>query len=97
MVFKNVIVNGGTLQGQEIREYMEYVEKKQPNRKLKSLEITLDGDYVDLSYEFEPVDFERIRRITGYLVGTMERFNDAKRAEVDDRLKHSVGCSMCEI
>ncbi|MDY3679768.1 anaerobic ribonucleoside-triphosphate reductase [Bilophila wadsworthia] len=34
--------------------------------------------------------FERIRRITGYLVGTLERFNDAKRAEVRDRVKHAV-------
>ena len=35
--------------------------------------------------------FERIRRITGYLVGTVERFNDAKRAEERDRVKHNVG------
>ncbi len=34
--------------------------------------------------------FERIRRITGYLVGTLDSFNDAKRAEVDDRVKHGV-------
>ena len=34
------------------------------------------------------VPFERIRRITGYLVGTLDRFNDAKRAEVRDRVKH---------
>lgn len=34
------------------------------------------------------VKFERIRRITGYLVGTLDRFNDAKRAEVQDRVKH---------
>lgn len=34
------------------------------------------------------VKFERIRRITGYLVGTLERFNDAKRAEERDRVKH---------
>ncbi|MBQ7521540.1 MAG: anaerobic ribonucleoside-triphosphate reductase, partial [Clostridia bacterium] len=32
--------------------------------------------------------FERIRRITGYLVGTVDRFNDAKREEVEDRVKH---------
>lgn len=36
----------------------------------------------------EGVKFERIRRITGYLVGTIDRFNDAKRAEVMDRVKH---------
>lgn len=34
------------------------------------------------------VKFERIRRITGYLVGSVDRFNDAKRAEVRDRVKH---------
>ena len=36
----------------------------------------------------EGVKFERIRRITGYLVGTVDRFNNAKRAEVKDRVKH---------
>ncbi len=38
--------------------------------------------------EEEDRKFERIRRITGYLVGTLERFNDAKQAEVRDRVKH---------
>lgn len=37
------------------------------------------------------VPFHRIRRITGYLVGTLDRFNDAKRAEVQDRVKHTAG------
>ena len=36
-------------------------------------------------------NFERIRRITGYLVGTVDRFNSAKKAEVRDRVKHSLG------
>ncbi len=34
-------------------------------------------------------NFERIRRITGYLVGTTDRWNDAKKAELDDRVKHT--------
>ena len=34
------------------------------------------------------VSFERIRRITGYLVGTVDRFNDAKASEERDRVKH---------
>lgn len=38
----------------------------------------------------EGVKFERIRRITGYLVGTLDRFNNAKRAEEHDRIKHGV-------
>lgn len=36
----------------------------------------------------EGVKFERIRRITGYLVGTLDRFNNAKREEEHDRIKH---------
>ena len=36
------------------------------------------------------VAFERIRRITGYLVGTMDKWNDAKRAEERDRVKHTL-------
>lgn len=36
------------------------------------------------------VGFDRIRRITGYLVGTTERFNNAKRAEEKDRVKHGI-------
>ncbi|MBR4752901.1 MAG: anaerobic ribonucleoside triphosphate reductase [Thermoguttaceae bacterium] len=39
--------------------------------------------------------FERVRRITGYLVGTLDRFNDAKRAEVRDRVQHGLGGSNC--
>lgn len=37
------------------------------------------------------IKFERVRRITGYLVGTMEKWNDAKKAEEHDRVKHSIG------
>jgi ribonucleoside-triphosphate reductase len=42
------------------------------------------------------VKFERIRRITGYLVGTLDRFNDAKRAEERDRVKHMGPAGMGE-
>lgn len=38
----------------------------------------------------EGVEFERIRRITGYLVGDTKRFNSGKKAELEDRVKHSV-------
>ena len=63
--------------------------------------IELDGDPSTNLDAFEKVirymkegdggiGFQRIRRITGYLVGTLERFNNAKRAEVRDRVKHSI-------
>ena len=44
----------------------------------------------------EGVGFERIRRITGYLVGTLDRFNNATRAEEHDRVKHTVACCSLE-
>lgn len=44
-------------------------------------------------HEEEGVQFERIRRITGYLVGTTDRWNNAKRAEEHDRVKHGCGCT----
>lgn len=46
--------------------------------------------YCGRSEKVDGIPFERIRRITGYLVGTLDRFNDAKRAEVRDRVKHGL-------
>ena len=46
---------------------------------------------VSKKVEGEGVEFERIRRITGYLVGTVDRFNNGKRAEEKDRVKHGIG------
>ncbi len=37
----------------------------------------------------EGIEFERIRRITGYLVGTMDKWNDAKKSEESQRVKHT--------
>lgn len=43
------------------------------------------------------VGFERIRRITGYLVGTTDRFNNGKKAEEQDRVKHSGLKDLCKV
>ncbi|MBQ9180765.1 hypothetical protein IJ135_01565 [Candidatus Saccharibacteria bacterium] len=43
---------------------------------------------------FDEGKFERLRRITGYLVGTLDRWNDAKKAEEHARVKHSVNSSV---
>ncbi len=84
-----VIVTGNA-SPEEAQNYVAYLEEKYGKR-VKSVNIELDGEYADLSYELEPVPFERIRRITGYLVGTMDHWNDAKKAEEADRVKHTVG------
>lgn len=61
---------------------MESVENKVTEEKVK---VTGEG-----------VGFERIRRITGYLVGTVERFNNGKRAEESERVKHVNDCCSCK-
>ena len=47
------------------------------------------GDF-QVDWTFNAEKFERIRRITGYLVGTVDRWNNGKQAELYDRVKHSV-------
>ena len=86
----NVI--GGTMPQEEINEYVKYIEEKNPGRTISSIDLKIDGDYVDMDYKFESIPFERIRRITGYLVGTVDRFNNAKRSEEHDRIKHDINC-----
>ena len=86
-------VAGGVLSQQEIDVYVAQLKEKNPDKYIKTIDFTVDGEYVDVKYTYDSVPFERIRRITGYLVGTVDRFNNAKRAEVEDRVKHSVGCS----
>ena len=81
-------VIGEKLPEEEIQAYRKYVREKYPDMKISRLVIKADGNFVDLTCCTESVPFERIRRITGYLVGTLDRFNDAKRAEEADRVKH---------
>ncbi|MBQ2866582.1 MAG: hypothetical protein IJE90_08725 [Clostridia bacterium] len=86
----DVKVIGGQLEQAEIDAYISHVKEGNPGKVLKYLNIKLDGEFVDLEYEFLPQKFQRIRRITGYLVGDMSRWNDAKTAEEKDRVKHTV-------
>ncbi|WP_080800801.1 anaerobic ribonucleoside-triphosphate reductase [Arabiibacter massiliensis] len=74
----------------EIRSYIARGNEQHPNSMVTALELDVDGADVDIRYELAPVPFDRIRRITGYLVGTMDRWNDAKTAEESDRVKHGV-------
>ena len=87
----NVNVVNGILPQEEIEAYIAHAREKY-GREPQGMEIRVDGDYVDIDYDFGSVPFQRIRRITGYLVGTLDRFNDGKRAEERDRVKHSLDC-----
>lgn len=85
----SVRVTGGQLEQQEINAYIQRARDKF-GREPFGIDIRVDGDFVELSYDFGDQPFQQIRRITGYLVGTLDRFNNAKRAEEHDRVKHGV-------
>ena len=81
---------GREISPEEIEPYKQLAENKYGER-LKGLEIAFDGEDALLTFRLaEPVKFERVRRITGYLVGTMDKWNDAKRAEERERVKHGM-------
>jgi len=82
-------VTNGTLPQREIDAYVEAALKKFPNKTITAIDFDVDGEYVNCAYHFETEPFQRIRRITGYLVGTLDRFNNAKRFEEADRVKHT--------
>ena len=73
----------------ELKKYVGYVKELVPNVTSIAVRDCADG-CVDLKYTAKAIPFERIRRITGYLVGTTDRWNDSKQAEERDRVKHEV-------
>ena len=84
-----VTVTGGVLEQGELDAYIARAVEKY-GREPKHIDLKVDGDEVELQYDFGEQSFQRIRRITGYLVGTLDRFNNGKRAEEHDRVKHSL-------
>ena len=86
-----VNVKGGVMTDAEKEAYLRRAREQYPDKRISSMDISLDGEYADITYHWETVPFERIRRITGYLVGTLDRFNNGKRAEEADRVKHGIG------
>ena len=87
----NVTVSGiQDMSEQEIVSYIDMLQEE-TDEELESLSITpAENGEIYLDYALQPAKFERIRRITGYLVGTIDRWNNAKRSEEHDRVKHDM-------
>ena len=74
----------------EPKNYVEYVRER-VDYPVKSIKVVAcDDGMIDLNYELQGEKFERIRRITGYLTGSLDSWNDAKQAEEHDRVKHGI-------
>lgn len=84
-----IIVNVIGMDEKEAEVYVDQAIQKYGNR-LKEVTVQPDpedNDYITMNYKLTQ-PFERIRRITGYLVGTLDRWGNAKRSEERDRVKH---------
>ena len=74
----------------EAQKYIDYV-KDRVEEPLQSIEVKLCEDgKIDVDYTLQGEKFERIRRITGYLTGDVTSWNNSKRAEESQRVKHNV-------
>jgi hypothetical protein len=79
----------GEISDEELAIYLEEYQLKRTNKMVRAKVTVKSEDVEIIGYETDFVPFERIRRITGYLVGTLDKWNDAKRKELKDRLMHN--------
>ena len=87
-----VTVKNGSIPEEEAIAYVQRGRELHGSG-LTDVIVTLDRfepEMVDLEYKWDNKPFHRLRRITGYLVGNLGRWNNAKRAEEHDRVKHGV-------
>lgn len=75
---------------EEIEAYKKYITEKYPDETIDEIILEFDGEDVKIETHKHSKPFHRIRRITGYLVGTMDRWNNGKKAEEHDRVKHTI-------
>lgn len=87
-LLKKITVNitGGILSQEEQERYLTYAYEKYADN-LYQVDFEVDGDYVNATVHLRGAPFERYRRITGY-ISQLNTWNDAKRAEEQDRVKH---------
>ena len=87
-----VLINFANSTGsqEEAAAYLSHALERHPgwSSRLSCLTVQMDGEDALLDYTLSGPRFERIRRITGYLVGTTDRWNNAKSHELEDRVTH---------
>lgn len=79
-----------TVSSEEIEAYKKYVTEKYPDEIIDEIILEFEGEDVKIETHKHSTPFSRIRRITGYLVGNLDRWNNGKKAEERDRVKHGV-------
>ena len=83
------IINKDNLSAEYILSEIRDIEAQKKRRVIKA-EFVNNGDGTSTQrFWFKRVKMERLRRVTGYIGSTLDRMNDAKQAEVRDRVKHN--------
>jgi hypothetical protein len=89
--FGNYVIQVGEgISEEEAKAYIQWAKENRPGRIIKKLEVAPDNDKEVIIHYAKLPPFQRIRRITGYLVGDTTRWNSAKLAELEDRMKHTL-------
>ena len=84
------IKNPDNLSMEYIQEEINQIEKER-NRIVRKVDFLDNGDGTSTQrFWFQPVGFERVRRLTGYLTDNLNRVNAGKLAEITDRVSHHV-------
>lgn len=85
-----MIHSNESMSDEDCRAYILWARDKNPGSLIESMNLVFDGENVAIEYKIAPVPFQKIRRITGYLVGDMSHWNNAKMDEEHDRVKHGL-------
>lgn len=85
------------LDEREVQQYIDRARLAKPTSKLIKIQLVVDGEDVDITSEYEATPFERIRRITGYLVGRLNRTSPGKEAEIADRTANDIDRDLADV
>jgi hypothetical protein len=92
MIISEVTVTvHGDISNEELAIYLDEYQAKRKSVMTRAV-VTVEGQNIGINgYDANGEPFERYRRITGYLTGKLSGWNDAKRSEEKDRVKHGIG------
>lgn len=85
-----IVKSNEELTPEMLDKYVKMLKEQHSSDVIEKIELNFNGDNVAAVTTIAPQKFEKLRRITGYLVGTVDRFNDGKKAEEHDRVKHNI-------